>query len=211
MNPTILKGRLKGDMVTTLSSKISLLSFPSQLEDANEMWVNMAKTIRKVAKETLGVSSGKPKVFKESWWWNDEVEKKIKDKNRRFKDKNDVKVCGNYRGIKILSHTVKLWERVVERRIRQEPVIRENQFGFMPGRSTIEAIHVLRRLMEKYRERKKDLHMVFIELEKAYDSISRCVIWDSLKARGISSVYIEAIRDMYDRVSTNIQTPVQIT
>ena len=82
----IMWGRLKGDMVTTLSSKISLLGFPSQSEDANEMWVNMAKTIRKVAKETLGVSSGKPKVFKESWWWNDEVEKKIKDKNKRFKE-----------------------------------------------------------------------------------------------------------------------------
>ena len=60
----------------------------------------------------------------------------------------------------------------------------------------MEAIHVLRRLMVKYRERKKDLHMVFIDLEKAYDSIPRRVIWDSLKARGISSVYIETIRDM---------------
>ena len=73
-------------MVITLSSKISLLGFPSQSENVNEMWVNMAKTIRTVVKETLGVSSGKPKVFKEQWWWNDEVEKKIKDKNKRFKD-----------------------------------------------------------------------------------------------------------------------------
>ena len=32
------------------------------------------------------MSSGKPKVFKESCWWNDEVEKKIKDKNKRFKE-----------------------------------------------------------------------------------------------------------------------------
>ena len=61
--------------------------------------------------------------------------------------------------------------------------------------------------MKKYRERNKDLLMVFIDLENAYDSIPRCVIWDSLKARGISSVYIEAIWDMYDRVSTNIQKP----
>ena len=36
-----------------------------------------------------------------------------------------------------------MWERVIERRIRQETVIRENQFGFMLGRSTIEAIHIL--------------------------------------------------------------------
>ena len=37
--------------------------------------------IRNVAKETLGMSTGKPKVYKESWWWNEEVQKKIKDKN----------------------------------------------------------------------------------------------------------------------------------
>ncbi|XP_057529786.1 uncharacterized protein LOC130808325 [Amaranthus tricolor] len=46
----------------------------------------MEKTIRTTAKETLGVSSGKPKVFQESWWWNNEMEKKIKDKNKKFKD-----------------------------------------------------------------------------------------------------------------------------
>ena len=90
-------------------------------------------------------------------------------------------------------------------------MIRENQFGFMPGRSTMETIYVLRRLMEKYRERKKDLHMVFIDLEKAYDSLPRGVIWDSLKSLGISSMYIEAIKDMYDNVSTNIQTPLGLT
>ena len=48
-----------------------------------------------------------------------------------FKNKGDAQVCGNYRGIKLLSHTMKLWERVIERRIRQETMIRENQFGFM--------------------------------------------------------------------------------
>ena len=61
-----------------------------------------------------------------------------------FKNKGDAQVCENYRGIKLLSHTMKLRERVIEKRIRRETVIRENQFGFMPGRSTTEAIHLLR-------------------------------------------------------------------
>ena len=50
------------------------------------MWVTMAETIRKVGKETLGLSSGKPRAYRESSWWNEELKEKIKDKNKRFKD-----------------------------------------------------------------------------------------------------------------------------
>ena len=128
-----------------------------------------------------------------------------------FKNKGDAQVCGNYKKIKLLSHKMKLWERLIENRIRRETMIRENQFGFMPGRSTTKAIHLLRRLMEKYKERKKDLHLVFIDLEKAYDSIPRSIVWDSLKSISISRGYIEIIQDMYGRVSTNIHTSVGMT
>ena len=38
-----------------------------------------------------------------------------------------------------------------------------NQFSFMPGRSNVGAIYLLMRLVEKYRENKKDIHVVFIE------------------------------------------------
>ena len=46
----------------------------------------MADNIRQAAKEILGVSTGKPRVYKELWWWNEEVREKIKDKNKRFKE-----------------------------------------------------------------------------------------------------------------------------
>ena len=48
-----------------------------------------------------------------------------------FKNKGDVQSCSNYRGIKLISHTMKLWERVVEARLRREVTISEQQYGFM--------------------------------------------------------------------------------
>ena len=51
-----------------------------------------------------------------------------------------------------------------------------NQFGLMSGRSTMEAIFLIRQVMERYREKKKDLHMVFIDLEKTYDKIPKNVM-----------------------------------
>ena len=41
----------------------------------------------------------------------------------------------------------------------------------MLGRSTTTAVYVFRRMMEKYREWKKDLYMMFIDLEKVYNNI----------------------------------------
>ena len=123
-----------------------------------------------------------------------------------FKNKGDVQSCTNYRGIKLMSHTMKLWERVIEHRLRKMTSVTQNQFGFMPGRSTMEAIFLLRQLMERFREQKKDLHMVFIDLEKAYDKVPRSVMWWALEKHKVATKYINLIKDMYTNVVTSVRT-----
>ena len=36
-----------------------------------------------------------------------------------FKNKGDILECNNYRGIKLMRHFMKLWERIIEARLRE--------------------------------------------------------------------------------------------
>ena len=54
-----------------------------------------------------------------------------------YENKGDIQDCNNFRGIKLRSHTMNLWESVIERRLREDVEVSENQFGFMPGRSCL--------------------------------------------------------------------------
>jgi hypothetical protein len=98
-----------------------------------------------------------------------------------------------------MSHTIKLWERIIEHCLRGVTNVTENQFGFMPGRSTMDAIYLIRQFMERCREQIKDL-------KKVYDKVSRNVMWWTLQKHKVSTKYITLIKDMYDNVVTNVQT-----
>ena len=60
--------------------------------------------------------------------------------------------------------------------------------------------------MERFREQQKDLHLVFIDLEKAYDKIPRNVMWWSLDKHKVLSKYVTLIKDMYNNVVTSVRT-----
>ena len=86
-----------------------------------------------------------------------------------YKNKGDAQCCGNYRKIKLMSHTIKVWERIIETKLRDRVEISKQQYGFMPGKGTTDVMFFLRMLMEKYREGQRELHCVLVDLEKAYD------------------------------------------
>jgi hypothetical protein len=51
----------------------------------------------------------------------------------------------------------------------------------MQGRSTTDAIAVLRLNMEKFRKKQIGIHRVFIDLEKAYDIVPRQEVWGCMR------------------------------
>ena len=54
-----------------------------------------------------------------------------------YKNKEDAQCCGNYRGIKLMSHTMNVWERIIETRLKDRVEISKQQYGFMPGKGTM--------------------------------------------------------------------------
>jgi len=90
-----------------------------------------------------------------------------------YKKKGDRQVCGNSRGISLLSVAGKILARVMLKRLLSQVVniiLPESQCGFSRGRSTIDMIFVAQLLQEKCPEQSRDLYLAFIDLTKAFDT-----------------------------------------
>jgi len=76
--------------------------------------------------------------------------------------------CGFYRATKLQEHTMKVIERVLERRIREKVKIDAMQFGFMPGKGTTDAIFTVRQMHKNYVYKGRKLYIAF-----AFDRVPR--------------------------------------
>ena len=60
-----------------------------------------------------------------------------------YKQKVDPLECGNFRGIKLLEHGMKMFEKIVERRRRKQITVNNMQFGFSPRKGTTDAVFII--------------------------------------------------------------------
>ena len=116
--------------------------------------------------------------------------------------KGDKTKCGNYRGISLVSHAGKVLLKVVARRLsahcEAKGMLPEEQCGFQPNRSTTEMMFVLRRLQEIRRKAGLSHFMCFIDLQKAYNTVDRPLLWQVLTRIGVPPQMIAVIQEFHD-------------
>ena len=116
--------------------------------------------------------------------------------------KGDEKECGTYRSISLVPHGGKVLLKMVARRLNAyceaKGLLPEEQCGFRPDRSTTDMMFVVRRLQEVGRKAGVSLHMCFIDLQKAYDTVDRILLWQVLTRIGVSPQMISVIRQFHD-------------
>uniref|UniRef100_A0A7I4Z3N8 Reverse transcriptase domain-containing protein n=1 Tax=Haemonchus contortus TaxID=6289 RepID=A0A7I4Z3N8_HAECO len=166
--------------------------------------ITVSETITALKKMKSGKASGPDDVAADLWkskGWNPAgwlteffnqvvAEKKVPESWQQsttipiWMKKGSFGDCTCYRPIRLLSHSMKIFERIVDSRIRDIVDLTNNQCGFVAGCSTIDAIHAARLLLEKHREKRRPVHLAFLDLEKAFERVPRDVIWYALRQHG---------------------------
>ena len=103
---------------------------------------------------------------------------------------------------------MKIWEKIVEARLSNRVKVSEQQYGFMPEKGTTDAMFTLRILMEKYRKAQRELHCVFVDLEKAYDRVPREELCYCMRKSGMTEKYVQLVHHMYKRSKTVVRCAI---
>uniref|UniRef100_A0A7I4Y4S3 Reverse transcriptase domain-containing protein n=1 Tax=Haemonchus contortus TaxID=6289 RepID=A0A7I4Y4S3_HAECO len=193
--------------------------------------ITVRETITAMKRMTSGKATGpddlaadlwKSKCWNPAGWLTDffnqvVAEKKVPESWQQsttipiWKKKGSPGDCACHRPIRLLSHSMKIFERIVDSRIRDIVELTTNQCGFVSGCSTIDAIHATRLLLEKHREKRRPVHLAFLDLEKAFDRVPRDVIWYALRQHGVPEELIEWVRILYTSPKSRVQTAAGIS
>ena len=83
--------------------------------------------------------------------------------------------------------------------------IDDMQFGFVPGKGTVDAIFMVRQLQEKFLKKRKDLFFTFVDLDKAFDRVPREVVRWALRQLGVEEWLVQTVMTMYERARTVVR------
>ncbi|XP_061707843.1 uncharacterized protein LOC133518227 [Cydia pomonella] len=123
-----------------------------------------------------------------------------------YKGKGDRGDCNNYRGISLLSIVGKAFARATLAKLQKlaDRVYPEAQCGFRSQRSTVDMIFSLRQLQEKCREQNSPLVVAFVDLNKAFDTVSRAGLYSVLVSIGCPPKLLKIVRSFHEGMEATI-------
>ena len=115
---------------------------------------------------------------------------------------------GKYMGITLLSHVLKLLERVLDARIRRrvEGDFWEEQEEFRKGKGTADGMYVLIQMVEKRLKVQRSRHMAlgFVDLGKAFDTIPREMVMAKVRWMGASEAEVSLVEGTYEKTTARV-------
>ena len=115
----------------------------------------------------------------------------------------------DHRGISLMSCSAKLFNKALLKRLQPviDPFLRREQNGFRPHRSTTTHVLTLRRVIEEARTFQSTLFCIFIDFQKAFDSVSRAALASVLRAYHVPQRLVSAIMALYECTQAAVVTP----
>ena len=163
-----------------------------------------------IYKEGGPVLSGKLLCLLQTIWETETVPQNLKDASiiHLYKRKGNRQACDNHRGISLLSIAGKILARILLNRLNvhlEQGLLPESQCGFRKERGTIDMVFAARQLQEKCQEQNLDLYSIFIDLTKAFDSVSRDGLWKIMAKFGCPRKFIAMVRQFHDGMQARVQ------
>ena len=90
-------------------------------------------------------------------------------------------------------------------------VLKDNNFAVLPGKSTIEPIHILNNIMEDAWENNKELWILLQDMSKAYDRINRKHQWMAICRIKLPEKFINIIENSLKNRLNRVITDVGLT
>ncbi|RUS87436.1 hypothetical protein EGW08_004811 [Elysia chlorotica] len=120
--------------------------------------------------------------------------------------KGDLSSCNNWRGIMLLSIPGKVLTRIMLERLKTalDKKLRKEQEGFRQERSCTDQIATLRIIIEQSLEWQSPLYTVFVDFQKAFDSVDREIIWKLMHYYGIPTKFITIIQTLYEDATCQV-------
>ena len=115
------------------------------------------------------------------------------------KSREDI---GNYRPIAVINILAKVFGWIINEKLKtwieEMKVLGEEQSGFRKGRGGLENVLVIKEIIERNKKLGKELYLVFLDLEKAYDRIDRKKLLTLLTHRGVDRKIVQVIKKLYE-------------